>query len=198
MFDKMSKRSYQTATPPLPEEQYDPLTNWMADLPPLTKKPRAIHPRQRGHTHKTHQQYQQQQHQRQPNANYPQPLPKHINKSLIDDGLPKGRDFPEKPQRLEEQFGREQFPLNDNPKFVKSLDYSLRPEYNKWCLSEQSIIQNKTTGEKISVPSSVLPVIPDFSLVRSLNLWRLRNRDVSQRKYEIENKECPQSHQRAF
>ena len=189
MFDKMSKRSYQNTIPTLPEELYDPITNWMIDLPPLSEKPRAIDPRQRGHS-KHQQQYQPEQHQRQPNAKYSQPLLKRINKSLIDDGLPKGRDFPEKPQRLEEQFGREQFPLNDNPLFVKSLDYFLRPEYNKWCLSEQSIIQNKTTGEKISVPSSVLPVIPDFSLVRSLNLWRLRNRDVSQRKYEIENKEC--------
>ena len=190
MFEKISKRSYQNTTSTLPEEHYDPVTNWMVDLPPLTKKPRSIHPRQRGHTHKHQQQHQPQQHQRQLNAKYSQPLPKNYTKSLIDDGLLKGRDFPEKPQRLEEQFGREQFPLNDNPQLVKSLDYSFRPDYNKWCLSEQSIIQNKVTGEKISVPLSVLPMIPDFSLVRSLNLWRLRNRDVSQRKNEIENKEC--------
>ena len=181
MFEQMSKRAYNNTNPTLPEEQYDPITNWMSDLPQLTKKPRAIHSHQRGHTHKHQKQHQPQQHQRQPNAKYSQPLPKNFTKSLIDDGLPNGRDFPEKPQRLEEQCGREQFPLNDNPQFVKSLDYSLRPEYNKWCLSEQSIIQNKVTGEKILVPSSVLPVIPDFSLVRLLNLWRLRNRDVSQR-----------------
>ena len=154
MFDKMLKRSYQNTTPTLPEEQYDPVTNWMADLPPLTKKPRAIHPRQRGHTQKHHQQHQPQQHHGQSNAKYSQPLPKNLSKSLIDDGLPRGRDFPEKPQRLEEQFDRERFPLNDNPQFVKSLDYSLRLEYNKWCLSEQSIIQNKVTGERISFPSS--------------------------------------------
>ena len=134
MFDKMSKRSYQNTIPRLPEDQYDPIKNWMSDLPPLSKKPRAIHPRQRGHSkhQQQHQkQHQPQQHQRQPNAKYSQPLPKHLIKSLIDDGLPKGRDYPEKPQCLEEQFGREQFPLNDNPLFVKSLDYSLRPEYNK-------------------------------------------------------------------
>ena len=105
----------------------------MRDLPTLSKKPRAIHPRQRGHTHKPQQQHQPQQHQRQPNAMYFPPLPNNLTKSLIDDGLPKGSDFPEKPERLEEQFGREQFPLNDNPQFVKSLDYSLMPEYNKWC-----------------------------------------------------------------
>ena len=57
-------------------------------------------------------------------------------------------EFPEKPQRLEEQFDQKQFPLNENPQSVKSLDYSLRPEFNKWCLSEQSIIQIKVTGEK--------------------------------------------------
>ena len=95
MFDKMSKRSYQNTIPILPEEQYDPITNWMSDLPPLSKKPRTIHSRQRGHS-KHQQQHQPQHHQRQPNAKYSQPLPKHINKSLIDDGLPNGRDFPER------------------------------------------------------------------------------------------------------
>ena len=162
---------------------------FLTDLPPLTKKPRAIHPRQRGHTQKHQQKHQPQQHRRQPNAKYSQQFPKNLIKSLIDDGIPKGHDNPEKPQRLEEQFGPQQFPLSDNPQFVKSLDYSLRPEYTKWCLSEQPIIQNKITGKKVLVLLSVLPVIPDSSLVRSLNLWRLRSRDVSQRKYEIENKE---------
>ena len=52
----------------LPKEQFDPVTNWMADLPPLTKKPRANHPRQRcnnknnidkqRHLPKQHQQHQ--------------------------------------------------------------------------------------------------------------------------------------------
>ena len=68
MFDKMSKRSYNNTTPTLPEEQYEPITNWMSDLPPLSKKPRAIHPRPGGHTDK-HQkqhrpQYQPQHHER--------------------------------------------------------------------------------------------------------------------------------------
>ena len=62
----MSKRSYQITTPTLPVEQYDPITNWMSDLPPLAKKPRAIHPRQRGHFNKQQQQHKQQlQHQHQ-------------------------------------------------------------------------------------------------------------------------------------
>ena len=63
MFDKMSKRSYQTATPTLPEEQYDPLINWMADLPPLTKKSRAIYPRQRGNNNNNNNNNKQRQHQ---------------------------------------------------------------------------------------------------------------------------------------
>ena len=60
MFDKMSKRAFNNKTPKLPKEQYDPNTNWLSDLPPLTKKPRAKHPRQCGHINKLQQQHRQQ------------------------------------------------------------------------------------------------------------------------------------------
>ena len=191
MFDKMSKRSYQTATPTLPEEQYDPLTNWMADLPPLTKKPRVIHPRQRGHTHKKlQQQYQQQrqepqQHQQQPpNSKASISLTKH----LLNDGLPKGNNFPLKSRRLEMQFEREMFPLKENPQFITSLDYSLKPEFNQWRIDDTAVIQNLATQERIVVPTEVLPIQTKFCLVQSLNEWRLRARNVSERTYEVENK----------
>ena len=75
----MSKRSYHNTTPTLPEKQYEPVTNWMADLSPLTKKARAIHPRQRGNNnnnnnkqrqhqsqHKQQQRQEPQKHQQQP------------------------------------------------------------------------------------------------------------------------------------
>ena len=195
MFDKMSKRSYQTATPTLPEEQYDPLTNWMADLPPLTKKPRVIHPRQRGHTHKKLQQQHRQQHQphqhqgtsvgQTSNSHQAPPQPPH---SSIDDGLPKVKDFPLKEVRLEHQRMREMRPLDNNPKFVKSLDYSLTMDYNHWCLSKETVIKNKVTGQTITVPTDTLPVIPDFSLVTTMNLWRLRSRNANERSYEVAHK----------
>ena len=89
----------------------------MADIPPLTKKTRAIHPRQRGHSNKHQQQHQQQhrqQHQPQQHQRHsaeqkskhlqapPQPL-----HNPIDDGLPKGKDFSLKEVRLEHQRKRE-------------------------------------------------------------------------------------------
>ena len=202
MFDKMSKRSHQTATPTLPEEQYDPLTNWMADLPPLAKKPRAIHPRQRGHLNK---QQHKQQHQHQHQQQYRQQHEPHQHQqttvksnshqaplqpihSSIDDGLPKGRDFPLKEERLEHQRMREMHPLDNNPKFIKSLDYSLTMDCNQWCLSEETVIKNKVTGQTITVPTDILPVIPDFSLVPAMNLWRLRSRNANERSYEVAHK----------
>ena len=172
MFDKMSKRAYSNTFPTLPTEQYIPISNWMSDLPPVTKKPRAIHTRLRGNINKQHQRHRPQQHEKQPNEQQSQPPSENL-KSLIDDGLPKGRDFPENHKALN-NFAENNSPLTKDPQYVKSLDYSLRTESNKLCLSEHYIIQNKVTGRKISVPSSVIPVIPDFSLVQSLNL-RLRN-----------------------
>ena len=65
MFDKMSKRSYQNTISTLPEEQYHPITNWMSDLPPLSKKLRAIHPRQRCHSKHQQNRQQHQPHQHQ-------------------------------------------------------------------------------------------------------------------------------------
>ena len=93
MFDKMSKRSYQNTISTLPEEQYHPITNWMSDLPPLSKKLRAIHPRQRCHSkhQQNRQQHQPHQHQgtsvgQKSNSHQAPPQPFH---SSIDDGLPK-------------------------------------------------------------------------------------------------------------
>ena len=40
----------------------------------------------------------------------------------------------------------------------------------------------------MQVPTESLPVIPNFSLVTTLSLWRLRNRNDEDRKYEIENR----------
>ena len=202
----MSKRSYQITTPTLPVEQYDHITNWMSDLPPLAKKPRAIHPRQRGHFNKQQQQHKQ-QHQHQHQQQYRQQHEPHQHQqttvghksnshqaplqpihSSIDDGLPKGRDFPLKEERLEHQRMREMHPLDNNPKFVKSLDYSLTMDCNQWCLSEETVIKNKVTGQTITVPTDTLPVIPDFSLVPAMNLWRLRSRNANERSYEVAHK----------
>ena len=79
-------------------------------------------------------------------------------------------------------------PFDKNPKFVTSLDYSLTTEYNQWRLSELTTIQKVKTNTKMLVPTESLSVIPNFSLVPTLNLWRLRNRNDQDRTYELENK----------
>ena len=101
MFDKMSQRSYQNTISTLPEEQYDPITNWMSDLPPLSKKPRVIHPRQRGLS-KHQQQHQQHRQQHQPHqhqgtsigqkSNSHQAHPQPFHSSIVD-GLSQGKRF---------------------------------------------------------------------------------------------------------
>ena len=83
---------------------------------------------------------------------------------------------------------KEMRPLDNNPKFVKSLHYSLTMDYNQWCLSKETVIKNKVTGQTITVPTDTLPVIPDFSLVTTMNLWRLRSRNANERSYEVAHK----------
>ena len=60
----MTKRQLEDIQ--LPTEQYDPVTNWMADLPPLTKKTRAIYPRQRGNNNNNNNNNNNKQRQHQP------------------------------------------------------------------------------------------------------------------------------------
>ena len=79
-------------------------------------------------------------------------------------------------------------PSDNNPRYVKSLDYILTTDYNQWCLSEATLIKNKITSQTITVPTDTLPVIPDFSLVPTVNLWRLRSRNSNERSYEVANK----------
>ena len=166
----------------------------MADLPPLTKKPRDFHPRQRGHKNNINKQRhlskQNQQHQpgRQSHETINTQASRPLQKNPLDDGLPKRKYFPLKDDRLEIQRLREMLPLDKNPKFVTSLDYSLTTEYNQWRLSELTTIQNDKTTTKMLVPTESLPVISNFSLVPTLNFWRLRNRNDKDRTYELENK----------
>ena len=182
----MTKRQLEDIQ--LPTEQYDPVTNWMADIPPMTKKPRAFHPRQRGNKinikKKRHSSKQNQPGQQSHETQASRPL----QKNPLDDCLPKGKYFPLKDDRPEIQRLREMLPLDKNPKFVTSLDYSLTTEYNQWRLSELTTIKNVKTNTKMLLPTESLPVIPNFSLVPTLNLWRLRNRNDQDRTYELENK----------
>ena len=68
------------------------------------------------------------------------------------------------------------------------MDYSLTTDYNQWCLSEETVIKNKITSQTITVPTDTLPVIPDFSLVPTMSLWRLRSPNSNERSYEVAHK----------
>ena len=61
-------------------------------------------------------------------------------------------------------------------------------DYNRWCLPEETVIKNKVTGQTVTVPTNTLPLIPDFSLVPTMNLWRLRSRNANERSYEVAQK----------
>ena len=95
------------------------------------------------------------------------------------------RSFPLKKETLEHQRMRKMSPLNDNPRYIKSLDCSLTTEYNQWYLSEKTLIKNKVTSLTITLPIDPLPVISDSSLAPTMNLWRLRSQKTNQRTYEF-------------
>ena len=105
----------------------------MADLHPLTKK-RGNN--ENNNNKQRHQLKQQQQHQPEQQSHETiesqpfRPLPK----NPLDDDLPKGKLLPLKDAHLETKRLREMLPLDQNPKFVTSLDYSLTTEYNQWRL----------------------------------------------------------------
>ena len=112
------------------------------------------------------------------------PLPK----NPLDGGLSKVKFFPLKYARLEIQRLREMLPLDQNPKFLTSLDCSLTAEYNHLRLPEMTVIQIVKTNTKIQVPTESLTVIPNIFLVPTLRFWRLTNRTDQDRKYEKGNK----------
>ena len=206
MFDKMSKRANNNTTPTLPEEQYDLITNWISDLPPLTKKPRLIHPRQRGHNNNQRQQHQQHNHlvhrsnhqllhQKQPldqqrehrhqqsKIKFRSPLKN--NFSMMD--YQKAEISPSNPYGLRCNSKERCSPKRES-EFITSLDYSVKPEYNEWRFDDTTIIKNVVTKETILVPTDVLLVRTKVSFVQTLNEWRLRSRNVNERIYAVVKK----------
>ena len=73
---------------------------------------------------------------------------------------------------LETQRVTEEQINKENPRFVNSLKYSLKPEYNYFNVKGKTIIQNKTLHPEHEVPVSQVPIISDFSLPNSKNVWR--------------------------
>ena len=87
------------------------------------------------------------------------PLRKKQRKSIvvqslsIDDGLNKNsRSFPCLNQRLELQKSREAKLDTENPRFITSLKYSIKQNYNRWKLPSFIEVVNSTTMEKAMLP----------------------------------------------
>ena len=76
----------------------------------------------------------------------------------LDDGLPKGAiGFPEVAERLSIQKDREINLSDDNPRFVTTLKYSLKPEFDKWKLQETFQATHIATGSSATLhPEQIL------------------------------------------
>ena len=62
------------------------------------------------------------------------------------------RNFPSLTQRLELQKCREAKLDTENPKYITSLKYSLKQNYNRWKLPSFIEVVNSTTMEKTMMP----------------------------------------------
>ena len=66
----------------------------------------------------------------------------------IDDGLNKNpQNFPSLNQRLELQKSREAKLDTENPRFITSLKYSIKQNYNRWKMPSFIEVVNSTTME---------------------------------------------------
>ena len=71
----------------------------------------------------------------------------------MDDGLNKNpRNFPSLFQRLELQKCRETKLDTENSKYITSLKYSIKENYNRWKLPSFIEVVNSTTMEKAMMP----------------------------------------------
>ena len=78
---------------------------------------------------------------------------------------------------LETQRVREEHINKENPRFLNSLKYSLKQEYNNLNANGKTIIHKNTLKTEHEYPVSQVPIISDFSLPSSKNVWRIKDRD---------------------
>ena len=111
------------------------------------------------------------------------PLRKKQRKSVvvqsfsIDDGLNKNpRNLPSLNQRLELQKNREVKIDTENPRFITSLKYSIKQNYNRWKLPSFIEVVNSTTMEKAMMPVEFIAQ-QEVVIKEETNFWKLKKRE---------------------
>ena len=95
----------------------------------------------------------------------------------MDDGLNKNpRKFPSLTQRLELQKCRETKLDTENPKYLTSLKYSIKENYNRWKLASFIEVVNSTTMEKAMMPIDFITQ-PEVVIMNEHNFWKLKKRE---------------------
>ena len=95
----------------------------------------------------------------------------------MDDGLNKNpRNFPSLTQRLELQKCRETKLDTENPKYITSLKYSIKENYNRWKLPSFIEVVNSTTMEKAMMPIDFITQ-PEVVIKNENNFWILKKRE---------------------
>ena len=95
----------------------------------------------------------------------------------MDDGLNKNpRNFPSLTQRLELQKCRETKLDTENPKYITSLKYSIKENYNRWKLPSFIEVVNSTTMEKAMMPIDFITQ-PEVVIKNENNFWKLKKRE---------------------
>ena len=104
--------------------------------------------------------------------------PKSVVQSLsIDDGLNKNtKNFPSLNQRLEQQKNREVKLDNENPRFITSLKYSIKQNYNRWKLPLFFDVANSMTMEKAMMPVEFIAQ-QEVVIKEETNFWKLKKRE---------------------
>ena len=111
------------------------------------------------------------------------PLRKKQRKSVavqslsVDDGLNKNpRNFPSLTQRLELHKSREAKLDTENPKFITSLKYSIKQNYNRWKLPWFIEVVNSTTMEKAMMTVEFITQ-QEVVIKAETNFWKLKKRE---------------------
>ena len=111
------------------------------------------------------------------------PLRKKQRKSVavqplsVDHGLNKNpRNFPSLTRRLELQKSREVKLDTENPRFITSLKYSIKQNYNRWKLPWFIEVVNSTTMEKVMMTVEFITQ-QEVVIKAETNFWKLKKRE---------------------
>ena len=152
-----SKPPFTTIAPPSTSSQYDPQNNWIVDR----KRP-APGNQQSSHADK-------------------------IRKMANIDDLISDKERKDIPHCLKIQKIRENVVNPMNPRFVTNLRYTLKMQANKLRISDKVKVQNISTGEEFLAKTENLPILKEFSLPETTNVWRIKDRDTQKNTYLARN-----------